>query len=119
MALAARPPARTVASPKRAPRRLGYHSLRAADVDHSRFRVEQDASDAGITGQSLNGRGGNRERELHLRRRRAGQAEKGLDRARDLDLRLLLATGCKLDQGIGLPPFQVAIVRRPGATATT
>src|SRR5216683_1763711 len=49
-----------------------------------------------------------RKREGHLRRRRAGQAEQSLDRARDLDLRPLHGTLRQLDQGIGQSAIPLA-----------
>src|SRR5260370_40729235 len=59
---------------------------------------------------------GRRERELHLRRRRAAQAEEGLERGRDLNVRpparhaVVERVHREGDESIPQPPIALAIV---------
>ena len=60
-AVTSRPAAAAVASVERPPSGLRNDALGAPDVDHQRLGVEEDASNAGIAGQPLDGFGRNRE----------------------------------------------------------
>jgi len=99
-----RPPAVTVAGVERATRRPGDSPLGAADVDDRGVGTEKDAGDRAVAGQSLHCLRRDRQRELHLRRRRAGETEKSLQRSRDLKLRAVQRVHRELDQRIRQPP---------------
>src|SRR5260370_30482784 len=91
------PRAAPVANLERLALRARYHSLGATHIDDHGLGVEQDAGDAAVASQTLDCFRGDRERELHLRRRRATHADKGFERGRDLKMR---------------PPARLALVQR-------
>src|SRR5260370_28800651 len=81
------PRAAPVANLERLALRARYHSLGATHIDDHGLGVEQDAGDAAVASQTLDCFRGDRERELHLRRRRATHAAKSFERGRHLNVR--------------------------------
>ncbi len=108
--IAAWPPAVTIAGVERAACRPGDCPLGAPDIDDRRVRAEQDAGDAAVASQPFDGLGRDRQRELHLRRRRTGEPEKRLERSGDLKIRPVERVHGQIDQGVGKPAWVVAMV---------
>src|SRR6266705_6858638 len=104
------PPAVPVAGVERAACRPGDCPLGAPDIDDRRVGAEQDAGDVAVASQPFNGLGRDRQRELHLRRRRTGETEKRLERSGDLEIRLVERVHGQIDQGVGKPAWVVAMV---------
>src|SRR5260370_12223657 len=110
------PRAAAVANLERFALRARYHPLGATHIDDHGLGVEQDAGDAAVASQTLDCFRGDRERELHLRRRRATHAEKGFERGRDLKVRpparhaVVERMHREADDRIPQPPIALAIL---------
>src|SRR2546430_7904485 len=115
-AVATRPNAAAVAHLERLALRTGDHPPSPADVDDRGVGAEQDSGDRAVARKSLDSLRRDWQRELHLRRRRTGKAEKRLERRRDLQVwpraRLAIVERMhrEIDERVGQPPREQAMV---------